>query len=345
MQIRPEDPDRPWFERGVYRAAPDVFRIPLPLTNDHLRAVNVYAIVGVGGIVLVDPGLDTPESRAQLQEGLSALDAGVADVSQCVVTHVHNDHLSQSLRLQDELGIRVALGRHEIRSVRILSSSADPFLARFARLRRYGAADVAARVRDSHRTREDPVMATGVPGEWLDDGQRIACDPYRLRVIHTPGHTQGHVVFVDDSTHLLFAGDHVLSQITPTVGSEPAPVSLPLSDYLQSLSAVRSEPDRYLLPAHGPPGPSVHRRIDELLAHHRERLAICTEVVSRGRSTAAEVGRALTWTRHRRSFHELDALNQMLAILEIGAHLDLLVAEGTLENVQLAGVEHYEAPW
>ena len=33
-----------WTRPGVYRCAPDVYRIPLPLPMDGLRAVNVYAI-------------------------------------------------------------------------------------------------------------------------------------------------------------------------------------------------------------------------------------------------------------------------------------------------------------
>jgi hypothetical protein len=37
-------PERPWYERGAYEVRPGIFRIPLPLPNDELRAVNVYAI-------------------------------------------------------------------------------------------------------------------------------------------------------------------------------------------------------------------------------------------------------------------------------------------------------------
>ena len=33
-----------WLEPGAHRVAPGVHRIPLPLPNDGLRAVNVYAI-------------------------------------------------------------------------------------------------------------------------------------------------------------------------------------------------------------------------------------------------------------------------------------------------------------
>ena len=37
-----------------------------------------------------------------------------------------------------------------------------------------------------------------------------------------PGHTSGHVVFHDAANAALFAGDHVLPRITPSIGIEPA---------------------------------------------------------------------------------------------------------------------------
>ena len=77
-------------------------------------------------------------------------------------------------------------------------------------------------------------------------------------MVATPGHTRGHVVFVDAAAELLFAGDHVLPHITPSIGFEAVPGPLPLGDYMDSLRLVRELPDRRLLPAHGPVSPSVH---------------------------------------------------------------------------------------
>lgn len=63
---------RPWFESGTYEVAPGVHRIPLPLPNDGLRAVNVYALTGDDGIVLVDAGWALAESAALLATGVRA---------------------------------------------------------------------------------------------------------------------------------------------------------------------------------------------------------------------------------------------------------------------------------
>ena len=109
--------------------------------------------------------------------------------------------------------------------------------------------------------------------------------------MHTPGHTQGHFVFADRAAGLLFAGDHVLPTITPSIGFEPVPVEQPLRDFLGSLTKVRALPDLRLLPAHGPVAPSSHARVDELLDHHETRLAQCLDALAGGPGTAYDVAR------------------------------------------------------
>jgi hypothetical protein len=59
---------------------------------------------------------------------------------------------------------------------------------------------------------------------------------------------------------------------------------------------------------------------------------------------AGEVARVLTWTRRDRTLDELDSYNQMLAVLETAAHLDLLVMQGRLSSTQDGDVTKYWAP-
>src|SRR5262249_36989054 len=146
-----------------------------------------------------------------------------------------------------------------------------------------------------------------------------------LVAIPTPGHTAGHLVFADHGQRLLFAGDHVLPHITPSIGFEPVPTELPLRAYLRSLAAVRQLPDLRLLPAHGPVAASVHARVDQLLDHHGARLDACQAAVEADPRTAYQVAAALLWTRRGRRFDELTPFNQMLAVTETEAHLELLV--------------------
>ena len=79
---------------------------------------------------------------------------------------------------------------------------------------------------DLWSTRASGSGGSGPPSSW---GGR------ELRAVATPGHTQGHTVFADLEQNLLFAGDHVLPRITPSVGFEAVMGELPLGDYLRSL--------------------------------------------------------------------------------------------------------------
>jgi len=168
------------------------------------------------------------------------------------------------------------------------------------------------------------------PDEWLEAGTVRVADRI-LRILPTPGHTQGHIVFADEQAGLLFAGDHVLPHITPSIGFEAVPSDAPLADYLDSLALIRALPDLTLLPAHGFVAASTHARVDELVAHHDARLRETGQAVaSLGSATAAQVAAVLGWTRRRRSFASLDPFNQMLAVTETVAHLKLLVASGVL---------------
>jgi glyoxylase-like metal-dependent hydrolase (beta-lactamase superfamily II) len=163
----------------------------------------------------------------------------------------------------------------------------------------------------------------------------------RLDVIDTPGHTAGHVVFHDRDANLLFTGDHVLPHITPSIGFETLPPPSPLADYMASLRTVEAMSDSVLLPAHGPPQPSTRARVVELLAHHEHRLDAAEQAVIAGRETAVEVAQALRWTSRNRDLADLDLLNQMLAVSETLAHLDVLVARGRIGAKNIDGTLHF----
>ena len=330
-----------WQEPGAHPVAPGIYRIPLPLPMDGLRAVNVYAVTAGSSVTMIDAGWAIEESRAQLEQSLKQIDAGLGDVDRFLVTHVHRDHYTQAITLRREFGTRVSLGVGERPSLDELHESGAGHRAQTAQLRRYG----AARVLDELVARgwREPIDLAQweFPTDWLTDGQTVAVGERALRAVHTPGHTRGHLVFADLADGLLFAGDHVLPHITPSIGFEASVTESPLADYLRSLAAVRALPDLRLLPAHGPVTGSVHARVDELLAHHEDRLAASEAAVRAGAVTPYEAARALGWTRRRRAFADLDPWNQMLAVCETAAHLLVLAAQGRLRHTTVDGVDHF----
>ncbi|WP_300008225.1 MBL fold metallo-hydrolase [Pseudonocardia sp.] len=341
--ILDDDPSGDWTQTGVFRCAADVYRIPLPLPMDGLRAVNVYAMPDAEGWTLIDSGWALAQSRELLAAALDELGAGLGDVRRFLVTHVHRDHYTQAVALRREFGGRVALGLGEKPGLDEVNrvDEHDAFQAQRSRLLRAGAHVLVETLAKLRPEPGDPSV-WAAPDDWITDGEEIAVGPdRRLTAVETPGHTRGHLVFADDAAGLLFAGDHVLPRITPSIGFEPAPTANPLGAFLASLQLVRSRPDADLLPAHGPVGMRVHERVDALLEHHGARLDATLAAVREGRHSAFAVAEALTWTRHERRLPELDPFNSMLAILETAAHLDVLVERGAVTVASQGGVAHY----
>jgi glyoxylase-like metal-dependent hydrolase (beta-lactamase superfamily II) len=341
VRVEVDDPTGDWTRTGVFEVAPHTYRIPLPLPNDGLHAVNIYALTDDTGVTLIDGGWALPEARELLEKALVALDRSLVDVRRFLVTHVHRDHYSLAAQLRRELGTPVSLGAGERSNIEVLADQHTGRIAIGLLLLRSGAAELVEKLKGGQdRIQHDPADWTG-PDSWLDDGATLALPDRRLTVVATPGHTRGHVVFSDGDSGLLFTGDHVLPHITPTIGFEPDPAALPLGDFLDSLRLVRELPDQRLLPAHGPVRPSVHARIDELLDHHDRRLDEACALVTGAALTAYQIAQRMTWTRRKRAFADLDPGNQMLAVLEAAVHLDLAAAQGRLGVAEVDGVRAF----
>jgi glyoxylase-like metal-dependent hydrolase (beta-lactamase superfamily II) len=301
---------------------------------DGLRAVNVYVVETDDGLVLVDGGWAIPESRKVFDASLAQLGYTVRDIRRFLVTHMHRDHYTQASVIGREVGAHVVLGLGDKATMDLMHSEdlhTDPNMAR---LRSAGAEELAEGWRAMMPSKPPKMDDYGMPDEWLDRDLVIDLGARRFDALSTPGHTQGHYVFADTDASLLFAGDHVLSTITPSIGFEPAYVQQPLRDYLASLAKVRALPDMKLLPAHGPVTVSSHARIDELVAHHDVRLSQSLAAVGSGAGTAWEVAGLLPWTRHERTRDELGPFDGVLAAFETLAHLELLALQGKVGRVE-----------
>jgi glyoxylase-like metal-dependent hydrolase (beta-lactamase superfamily II) len=329
-----------WTAPGVFEVVPGVHRIPLPLPNDGLRAVNVYAVTGSDGPVLIDSGWSIPAAKALLQTALQELGTDFADIQRFLVTHMHRDHYSQAINLRRDFGTRVTLGAEERWSLETTMRPGRASAQEQVHYLRELGAGATADAMEAHIGAVD-LTDWELPDDWFSDGEIINANGRSLEVVETPGHTRGHVVFYDTAASVLFAGDHVLPTITPSIGFEPALATDPLGAFLRSLAIVRARPDAMLLPAHGPVTASAHDRVDELVEHHRVRLEAMAAALGWGADTAAEVAAKVTWTRRAHSLADLDMFNQFLAVCETGAHLDLLVAQGRATMQVRDDVRHY----
>lgn len=317
-----------WIEPGAHVVVPGIHRIPLPLPDDGLRAVNVYVIEVDDGLCAIDGGWALEQSRTVLKRALANIGFTLSDLRSFLVTHVHRDHYTQAVALRRESGAHVSLGRGERASLEF-SRSCNVRQQQIDGLIALGADELAAEVGGWSSKDADPTIWED-PDRWLGEEQIALSEGRTLEAVETPGHTAGHLVFHDVAAGLLFAGDHILSTVTPSIGFEPVRVPNPLADYLRSLAIVRARPDATLLPAHGPVAQSVHARIDELVDHHGARLDELERTAASAYLTALEAAGQIRWTRRGYAFSDLDTFNAMLATFETAAHLDLLVAQGRL---------------
>jgi glyoxylase-like metal-dependent hydrolase (beta-lactamase superfamily II) len=324
-----------WTLPGAYEVAAGVHRLVLPLPGDGLKAVNVYALEDGDGLALVDTGWRHPGLLEALTEGFAALGFALSDLTAIICTHSHYDHFGLAAHLRSLSGAPVLLGALERTNLEIALDREQwdrDRAHRRAQLVLHGAREVADALARADFTFEE-IQERGFaapPDRWVADREQITLGGGRVLTARlTPGHSRGHLMFHDEAAGVLFAGDHVLPHITPSIGFEAFSDGHGLDAFLASLRASRDLPVDVVLPGHGPVFADLAGRVDELLAHHDKRLAACVEVLrAGGPAPAADVAARLTWTRHERTFESLNLFNRMLATTETITHLELLAKRG-----------------
>ncbi len=308
------------------------YRIPLPLPNERLSAVNTYAVVGDDGVVLIDGGWGTPQAVDALHDALASIDLRIEDITYVLATHIHQDHYTLAVHLARTWGTPIALGRAERASLENLLGRGNGIEPTRRLLEQAGGQRLWERADEIERVMRATPSVWQEPTRWLEGDTEFHSGSVRLRALATPGHTQGHYVYLDEGRGTLFSGDHILPMITPSAGYEPVYVEQPLRDYLASLQKIRTLPDSALLPAHGPVTASTHARIDQIVAHHDARFATLLDLLDAGRSTAFDLAEQMLWTRRQVPLHELDILNQVLASFDTLFHLNYLYSQDRVDR-------------
>jgi glyoxylase-like metal-dependent hydrolase (beta-lactamase superfamily II) len=323
-----------WTAPGCHEVMEGLYRIPLCMPNDGLRAVNVFALETPNGLSLIDGGWATATADAELRDALAQIGKAPEDITDVFVTHIHMDHYTFGVRLREKYGTRVHLGAGEQAGLIEVNEIVNNVpIESLVQLRRAGDPDLADRIDQMMRPTPFDRDDWQMPDVWLKPGP-IDVPGWSLEAVFTPGHTKGHMVFHDRERQVMFTGDHVLPTITPSIGFELGAWDLPLGHYLDSLALLLDRDDAHMMPAHGSPTDSVHARVRELLAHHDTRFSAILAAFSRlgGSGTGAQVADQLLWTRRETPWASLDDFNRMIALCETIAHLDVLVARGQLAS-------------
>ena len=124
---------------------------------------------------------------------------------------------------------------------------------------------------------------------------------------------------------MLFAGDHILPDLSPNIGLHPQSTPDPLHDYLAGLQRMTVLQPRQVLPAHGRPFTDIAGRVDALTSHHKRRLDQIVEILGEEQKTGWRV--ALDLWGPRENLYE-----KRLALQEGLAHLQALAVEGRVSK-------------
>ncbi|RME10923.1 MAG: MBL fold metallo-hydrolase [Ardenticatenia bacterium] len=154
--------------------------------------VNVYLVQTHEGLWLVDAS--TPWDAKALLAALRSLGVERGDLRAILLTHGDFDHVGSAAHLRETLHVPIWVHPADAEAV-----------AGRAPIRRRVVGGLATRLSialSSRLVHAPPVE----PDRTLTDGEMLADG---VHVIHTPGHTDGHVCFFDEQRCLLFGGDVV----------------------------------------------------------------------------------------------------------------------------------------
>jgi glyoxylase-like metal-dependent hydrolase (beta-lactamase superfamily II) len=114
----------------------------------------------------------------------------------------------------------------------------------------------------------------------LVDGDPIEATEFVLRAVHTPGHASNHLCYLLEQERMLFSGDHIMNGSTVVIRPPDGDMAAYL-DQLERLKAWRPRL-RSIAPGHGHLIEHPIAKIDEYLAHRRDREAQVLECVRSG---------------------------------------------------------------
>lgn len=211
-------------------------------------------------------------------------------LSYIVITHCHVDHVGGVARFQEALGGEVVVHRAE---------------------------------------RDSPLLPDRVDG-WLEDGAVLDLGGGQLQVLHTPGHSPGHICLYLPQEKALFSGDHVLGMGTTAI----SPPRGDMAQYLQSLRRLLEYPVECLYPGHGPVVTQPRRKVEELIEHRLARENQILKLLSQGRGRVEELFQDI--------YSELEPRLEVWARGQILAHLIKLEAEGRVSHGSKDGVPVYK---
>ena len=267
---------------------------------------NVHLVIDGDEGALIDAGFPDEQSIGKRLEMLREFPD--LKLRYIVITHHHFDHASGAHRLREETGARIVMHKDEAPLLQRAASEELPSDVG-------GPEEHKEFAEQTRRWREE--AAKGQPDETVSDGDTLRVGGLTLRMVHTPGHTAGHLSpFLEDG-RILFAGDNVLGVGTTVV---PPPPHGDMAQYIESLRKMQSLEAELMCCGHGPVVKEPNRKLQELIDHRHEREEQILSLVGEGHDTVKKLVRAI--------YPELDKRLLGMAQSQVLSHLSKLEREG-----------------
>jgi glyoxylase-like metal-dependent hydrolase (beta-lactamase superfamily II) len=305
------------------------FRLALPFNLNH---VNIWLMQGASGWTIVDTGFNEPDTRASWDAVLSD-----KNIEQIYITHFHPDHFGLAGWLVEKTGVQIQMPAGEFAIVQQLMDAdalKTTYLPYYIDAGISG--DMLEQMMEKRVTYKKVVYKPHADYTPVKRGDMLALGGKQWQVVHGAGHTPDHGCLYNAADKVFIAGDIVLPDITPNISYFPGSVD-PVAEFLHSIAAIKTVvPDDVLvLPSHGVPFYGLHKRIDEMAAHHEERAeqirALCTTP-----KNAVDIMRDLF------SHRELGIHDLFFALGETMAHLVYDVNRQAIEKTVKKGVSFYK---
>jgi len=298
----------------------DIFRVVMPIPWEN-GSVNAYLIRGDTHWALVDCGMESPDSRAILEEAFSLLKISYKDIQKLVITHIHPDHYGAAGSIVQLSQAKLLIHRLEVPLVSPRYIEIYQLLNDVEKwLNQNGVPQSeSSMLKEASLGMRSFVTPTEADIQ-LDGSETVKLGGLVFHILWTPGHSPGHICLYSSERQILLSGDTILSSISPNVGLHPQSTPNPLADFIESLRQIAALNIRLTLPGHGDPIPATRSVIEALIWHHEQRKSKIYSLIKGSKKTAWEVSMELFGPQS-------NPMEQRLALQETIAHLQLLAAQ------------------
>ncbi len=228
----------------------DGIRIVLAENPAWPSPANVFVITDRDEFALIDAGCGGPAGWDYLLGGLNHWGLDLHGLHTVVLSHSHPDHMGGMARILEKVRPTVIIHHLDVASALDPEDLVMNFDIPLAR-QRYMAADRAAFENFDLLASFEMygcAMSAAARVEGVAEGDMIRLGGFSFEVVHTPGHSPGHMALFDADNGLLLSGDLVGNRpawYTPTAGG--------VSGYLESLDKIEALDASIVLPSHGRP--------------------------------------------------------------------------------------------